>query len=175
MNYFSKHYPVARFRIWHISLVLFGILLVILFLHAYALNSAGINLTCRGNAFAANPADDLSLELKVKSKDKKVTLNYSFISKGLNLGGMEFRGRLDKLEVASMTYKLNIDEGDFRLNFGHKVLPSYMESFIDSASNALANSHSVKLDIHVLDMDTSNNYTAIQFIPGNSIWICELE
>lgn len=163
------------FNTWPILLSVFTAAILISGFHYYQLSEDGINLVCEGNSYGEDAADDLGLLLSLETKDQQVSLDYQFFRQGKLLGKIAFRGTLDTLDVASMTYRWLINDGDFQLSFGQKAIPTHMASIIDAAKRALEHSKAANLDLHIIDMDSAKGYAVIQFNPGNGIWICDLD
>ena len=162
-------------QIWPILFSLFTVVILMSGLHYYHLSEDGIDLVCKGNSYGEDASDDLELLLTVETNAKEVMLNYQFSRKDNPLGKITFIGVLDTLDVASMTYRLLIDEGELQLSFGQQAIPAHMSYIIDSAKQVLADPKTARLNLHIIDMDSAKGYAVIQFHPGNGIWICDLD
>ncbi|QFU21466.1 hypothetical protein FM038_004420 [Shewanella eurypsychrophilus] len=163
------------FNTWPILLSLFTAAILISGFHYYQLSEDGIDLVCEGSSYGEDAADDLDLLLSLETESQLVSLDYQFFRQDKLLGKITFRGTFDTLDVASMTYKLLISEGDFQIGFGQKSIPAHMASIIDGAKRGLEHSKTASLDLHIIDMDSGKGYAVIQFNPGNGIWICDLD
>ncbi|WP_076416159.1 hypothetical protein [Shewanella sp. UCD-KL12] len=165
----------STFNTLPILLCIFTAVILISGFHYYQLSEDGINMVCEGNSYGEDTNDDLDLRLSLKTKNKLVSLNYQFFRQEKLLGKITFRGALDTLDVATMTYRWMIDEGDFQLSFGQKAMPTHMASIIEVAKQALEQAKVASLDMHIIDMDSAKGYAVVQFNPGNGIWICNLD
>ena len=162
-------------QVWQILFCLLTVVILIFGVHYYHLSEDGIDLVCKGHSYGEDASDDLELLLTVETNAKQVSLNYQFSREDNPLGQITFRGVLDTLDVASMTYRLLIDEGELQLSFGQKAIPPHMSSIIDSAKQVFAYSTTASLHLHIIDMDSAKGYAVIQFNPGDDIWICDLD
>ncbi|AQS37787.1 hypothetical protein Sps_02635 [Shewanella psychrophila] len=169
--------PRNKFRLkaWPILFSLLAVVILVFGLHYYHLSEDGIDLVCTGSSYGEDASDDLDLTLTLETKAKLVTLNYQFYRKDSPLGKITFRGVLDTLDVANLTYRFLIDAGEFQLSFGQNAIPPHMSSIIDSAKWALEHSKIANLDLQIIEMNNAEGYAVIQFNPGNGIWICELD
>jgi len=165
----------ATFNTLPILFCIFTGVILISGFHYYQLSEGGINMVCEGNSYGDDTSDDLDLQLSLKTQNQQVSLNYQFFRQEKLLGKITFRGTLDTLDVATMTYRWMIDEGDFQLSFGQKAIPTHMASIIDSAKQALEQAKVASLDLHIIDMDSAKGYAVVQLNPDNGIWICNLD
>ncbi len=161
-------------KILSVLFSLVAIIILIFSLHYYHLSEKEIYLLCEGELYGGDASDDLKLMLSIETKEKNIILNYQFFHKGYPLGKITFKGKLNTIDVASMTYKFLIDAGEFQLNFGKKTIPSHMEGLINTAKHALEYSKTENLDLQIIDMNSNEDYAVIQFNPGYGIWICDL-
>ncbi len=106
------------FNTWPILFSLFTVIILISGFHYYQLSEDGLDLVCKGNSYGKDSSEDLDLLLSLETKAKQVSLDYQFFQQDKSLGKISFRGYLDTLDVASMTYRWLISEGDFQLSFG---------------------------------------------------------
>ncbi|MBE7214733.1 hypothetical protein MK852_13775 [Shewanella benthica] len=162
-------------QVWPILFCLLTVVILIFGVHYYHLSEDGIDLVCKGHSYGQDASDDLELLLTVETNAKQVILNYQFSREENPLGQITFRGVLDTLDVASMTYRLLIDEGELQLSFAQKTIPPHMSSIIDWAKQTLTYSKTASLHLHIIDMDSAKGYAVIQFNPGDGIWICDLD
>ncbi len=161
-------------KLLSVLLSLVAVIILIFGLRYYHLSEKGIDLVCEGELYGEDASDDLKLTLFIETEGKNLSLNYQFFHNGYSLGKITFRGELDTIDVASMTYKFLIDGGKLQLGLDQEIIPPHIENLINTAKLALEYSKTENLDLQIINMNNNEGYAVIQFNPGNGIWICDL-
>ncbi|MBW8183014.1 hypothetical protein [Shewanella nanhaiensis] len=144
-------------------------------LHLLFVPEDNVSLSCSADLYSKKPNRDLSLGLEIETRGELVTLKYRFFKSGIEKNSMILSGKVSKLDLTSMSLKLELDSGQVISNLAQKGLSKHMNTIVDASRLAITNGTPLTLGIHLLELDEKNNYAIIQFTPDDGIWGCDLK
>lgn len=162
----------------YLKVLLLVILLLVLSLLAIkhlVQKKANLHLQCEANLYLVNnnrnQTDKLMLE--VISQNKQVLLRYSHFVDQLQIGKFELFGVLKQLDIASMTYRIQIEKSQSNYTSTEQQIAEHWQQSIQQGINALSH-NSFPVMMTLSQMDVTKAYATARFEPGNSIWGCKI-
>ena len=162
-------------KLWLLSCCLFVIIGLCITLHFFFGPEDNLTLSCRADLHCKDVVRDVKVAVVIKIVGKAVTLSYQSFESGLENHAIILTGKAEKLDLASMTYKMKLNHGQIISNLSQQSFSNHMKTVIESSRLALTNGSPLSLDIHLLEIDEQQNYAIIQFTPDDGLWGCDLK
>lgn len=160
---------------WLLTCCLFVIIGLCIALHYFVGPEDNLTLSCQANLHGKDVDRDLKVAVVIKVVGKAVTLSYHFFESGVENHAMILTGKVEKLDLASMIFKMRLKHGQVVSNLSQQSFSNHMKSVINSSRLAITNGSPLSLDIHLLEIDEKQNYAIIQFDPDDGLWGCDLK
>ena len=167
MNYAKK--------VWLLVCSLFVIIGICIGLHFFFGPEDNMSLSCRADLHGKGVKRDVKVAIDIKIVGEEVTLKYRSFESGTDNHSMIMKGKLEKLDLTSMTFKLKLEKGQVVSNLLQDSFSNHMKSVIDSSRLAMANRGPLSLDIHLLEIDEKQHYAIVQFSPDDGLWGCDIK
>ncbi|MFV0596117.1 hypothetical protein [Shewanella sp.] len=168
-----------RLRLWHVIgsvVVLSGI---VLGSYSMSFNSKQLNLSCQAKLYQSPfiaeslPAFSQTLALDVAIEANRAKLTYSYVQDGQDLAALIYRGKVSALEPGTMTYKLNLDQANLKMDLLQTEMPELMRTEVQKSRKALFEQGRMSFNMQIVDMDSLNDYVLIKFYPSGHLWACK--
>ncbi len=163
-------------KVWPLIVTFLMIIGFCLGLNYYVMNGENLQASCRANIYTTLEDRPTDIVIDIITKGKKIELQYRFLEDEIEQSSIIMKGTLLKLDLKTMTYRLELDSGELLSSISPPRFPEQMSRLIEYSQNALpgVTPTTIPLDIHVLDMNAVQGNAVIQFHPGNGVWACEL-
>ncbi|MCH1929675.1 hypothetical protein L9G16_05725 [Shewanella sp. A25] len=164
-------------QLWHLAVLMVLFFGLFFGFKAKAVNNKHIALTCDAKLYkspfnvSATPFSQ-SLKLDVEIKDKRVKLNYRYLIDGHDLAAIIYNGTVSTLEAGTMTYKLDLDQANLKMDLLQDEVPEPIRDEIKESRVSLFEQGKMSYDLQIVDMDAVNNFTLIKFYPSGNLWAC---
>jgi len=168
-----------RLRLWHVIAIVLVLVGIGLGAYAMTFNSKQLNLSCRAKLYEAPfkaeslPSYSQSLALDVKIAANHAKLSYRYGQNGQDLAALIYEGKVSALAPGTMTYKLNLDQANLKMDLLQTEVPDLMSAEVQKSRKALFEQGGMSFDMQIVDMDTLNNYVLIKFYPSGHLWACQ--
>lgn len=163
-------------KVWPLFATFFMIVGFCLGLNYYVMNGENLTASCTANIYNTLEDRPTDVVINIITKGKEVELQYRFLEDEIEQSSIIMKGTLLKLDLETMTYRLELDRGDLFSSIYPPRFPEQMSRLIEYSRNVQSGAAlaSIPLDIHVLDMNAVQGNAVIQFSPGHGVWACEL-
>lgn len=167
-----------RFRLWHVVGIIVVLSSIVLGTYAMSFNSKQLNLSCQAKLYQSPfmaeslPAFSQSLALDVAIEANQAKLSYRYAQDGQDLAALIYRGKVSALEPGTMTYKLNLDQANLKMDLLQTEVPDLMRAEVRKSRQALFEQGRMSFDMQIVDMDTLNDFVLIKFYPSGHLWAC---
>lgn len=162
-------------KVWFLVFALLVIVGLCIGLHYFFVPEENVSLSCRANLYSEDINRDLDVGLEIEAKGELVTLKYRFFESGLEKSSMILSGKVSKLDLSSMSLKLELNNGQVISNLAQARLSKHMKTIIDASRLAITNGTPLTLGINLVELDEKDNYAIIQFLPDDGLWGCHLK
>ncbi|QYJ78229.1 hypothetical protein [Shewanella acanthi] len=164
-------------QLWHLVVLMVLLFSLFVVFKANAVNNKHIALTCDArlykSPFNVNAAHfSQSLKLDVEIKDKRVKLNYRYRIDDHDLAAIIYNGTVSTLEAGTMTYKLDLDQANLKMDLLEDEVPEPIRDEIKQARVSLLELGEMSYDLQIVEMDRINDFTLIKFYPSGNLWAC---
>ncbi|GGI91957.1 hypothetical protein [Shewanella gelidii] len=168
--------PQPKFSLWPMFFTAFFLLWVCLGLNHFAASRDIPEFRCNAELLTSNllGQSDGELLLNINHRNDSVVLEYLHRVEGNILGSLSLTSDLLGLEIASMTYKLLLKEGEITGNTALDMLPQNIQKLLITHTSQ-PNQSRLPFDIQILDMDKNAGYSVLRLKPGNNLWVCEIQ
>ncbi|MEC4728215.1 hypothetical protein HWQ46_22010 [Shewanella sp. D64] len=144
-------------------------------LHYFVGPEENLTFSCQANLHGKDVDRVNKVEVVIKVVGEAVSLMYRFIESGGEINSIILSGKIDKLDLASLTFKLKLEHGQIISNLTQKSFSNHMAAVIDSSRLAITSVSPLLLDIQLIEIDEMQNYAIIQFAPDDGLWGCDLK
>ncbi|MGL6123166.1 MAG: hypothetical protein ACRC1W_09135, partial [Shewanella sp.] len=113
-----------------------------------------------------------SLTLDINLHDEGVKLAYHYGFDGKKMASIVYHGQSVAFEIGTMTYKLELEEANVKLDLLQVGLPEPIRVAVDKSRAALVADGVIGFDMQIVDFDTINDFTLLRFKPSGTLWAC---
>lgn len=162
-------------KVWLLLCSLLVIIGLCIGLHYFVGPEDNLTLSCQASLHGRDVDRVIKVDVVIKVVGKAVTLKYRSLEPGGEVNSIILSGKIDKLDLASLTFKLKLEHGQIISNLAQKTFSNHMTAVIDSSRLAITNASPLLLDIQLIEIDEMQSYAIIQFAPDDGLWGCDLK